>query len=94
MKALHFALGILGLAVTSAAAAGPERCLSSEQGRDLIESSRVRPFPEAARRAGIERNVMEDVQLCHSNGGYRYEVDVLRQGRRERTEIPAESPAE
>jgi hypothetical protein len=58
----------------------------------LIESGRVRPFPEAARRAGIEQDVMEDVQLCDSTGGYRYEVEVLRQGRRERTEMPAEIP--
>ncbi len=70
MKVLHSALLLL-LAVSDPGMAEPARCVSPEQGRDLIESSRVRPFPEAARRAGIDSSLMEDVQLCRSDGRYR-----------------------
>jgi len=91
---LQSAILVLGIAVSVPAMAEPDRCLSPQQGRDLIESSRIRPFPEAAQAAGIERDLMQDVQLCPSNGGYHYEVDMLKQGRRERTEIPADSAAE
>ena len=77
MKTLHSAL--LVIALSGPATAEPVRCVSPEQGRDLIQSSRVRPFPEAAQRAGIDGSLMEDVQLCHSDGRFRYEVDVLKQ---------------
>ena len=77
-------------ALLPCSANGQERCYSDTEGRAMIESQRVNPFPDAAHRAGIPPEQVQGVELCDSDRGYSYEVDVLREGRRERTRIPAD----
>ena len=56
----------------------------------MLESGRIVPFPDAARRAGIPPKQVQGVDLCPSDGSYNYEVDVLRSRKRTREAISAE----
>jgi hypothetical protein len=78
-RALAAALLALSLAfsVSDGMAQG---CLSSREGRQLMEQGEVVPFPEAVRRAGLSSDQVVEVQLCQSGGGYVYRVRVLESG--------------
>jgi hypothetical protein len=64
-------------------------CLSSAEGRQLMEQGQVIPFPEAVRRAGLSADQVVDVQLCQSGGGYVYQVRILVGGQVTSQTIPA-----
>ena len=80
----------LALAGLSPAALAQGSCLSSGEGRQLLEQGQVVPFPQAMRQAGVSADQVVEVQLCQSEGGYVYRVRVLDAGGQVKTmNIPA-----
>ncbi len=83
-------LSVVTLTASPSFGFAQERCLSREAGRQMLESGRIVPFPDAARRAGIAPEQIQGVNLCPSGRSYKYEVDVLRSRRKGREAISAE----
>ena len=89
-RALPTIVLAVALASLSPAAWAQDACLSSGEGRQLLEQGQVVPFPQAMREAGLSADQVVEVQLCQSGGGYVYRVRVLEAGGQIKTmDIPA-----
>jgi hypothetical protein len=80
IRALAVALLALSLNGPGSEAMAQRGCISGQEGRQLMESGQVVPFPEAARRAGLSSDQVVEVQLCQAGGGFVYRVRVLQPG--------------
>ena len=86
---LAAALLIAATAALAAPAAAQDGCLSGREGRRILESGSVVPFPVAAQRAGISPRDVQNVTLCQAGGGFVYQVRIVGRSGSRTVTIPA-----